>query len=116
MESLRQMPLPALFFHTDYPADIRADLTVKRCEHFWDRCLGLAGTGHQGALLFPGTRGLHSIGFAESIWVIWLDADYQVVKTEWLHPNRFTTRPEGACHAVEVSLDTMEGLACDSLH
>lgn len=116
MESLRQMPLPALRFHETYPEPIWADLTVKRCDRFVDRLLGMSARDHEGALLFPGTRGLHSIGLSESIWVIWLDAAYEVMHTEWLHPGGFTTRPEGALHAVEVSLDAMEGMACDALH
>lgn len=116
MEHVRQIPLPQLAFGEGYPADVVCDLEVQSCTSFLSRLLGVNHPASKGALLFPGTRGLHGLGLGESLWVVWLDADDQVVKTEWLHPGGFTTRPTGAVSAVEVTLDRIEEALCDTVH
>jgi|GEM_PF-1958251 hypothetical protein len=116
MEHLTEMPLPNLTFEQPYPDPVLRALSVKVCHSFWDRLRGIRKPGAGDALLFPGTRGLHGLGINESLWVIWLDKDYRVVSTEWLHPGGFTMRPEGALHAVEVTLDGIEEAVCGSVH
>jgi len=116
MEHLRQIPLPQLTFGQGYPANVFCDLQVQRCTSFVSRLLGVNHPASKGALLFPGTRGLHGLGLGESLWVVWLDANDDAVKTEWLHPGGFTTRPKDAVSAVEVTLDRIEEALCDTVH
>lgn len=79
------------------------------------RAKGLLGRdGHDGAVLFPGTRSVHTFGMRFDIDVAFLDADGRVLKVRTLPRRRITMPVRGAHSVVEAPAGSFRewNLAC----
>ena len=83
--------------------------TAEVAETFSSRARGLLGrTGYEGAMVFPHTRSVHSLGMRFALDVAFLDTDLVVVDVVQLVPWRITLPRLRAQSVLEAQLGAFE--------